>query len=96
MESDIVTGLQLSAIGISLTFLALGLLILIISLLVKLFPESGASVPEDQDRVTSIPAETDEQRREETAVGVAVAVAMLERENGKEYKDSSLGKLLER
>ena len=96
MESDIVTGLQLSAIGISLTFLALGLLILIISLLVKLFPESGASVPEDQDRVTSIPAETDEQRSEETAVAVAVAVAMLERENGKEYKDSSLGNLLER
>lgn len=84
-------GLRLSLIGLGVTFLALGLVILVMEFLVRIFPggrdeaaQAAASAP---DRV--------EQRREETAVALAVSVALLEAQNAAEHRDPSLGKLLE-
>ena len=95
MGSDLINGLRLSVIGMSVTFLALGLLILVMVLLLRFFPDK--SVIEQMDLETS-PTEAedvDEQRLEEMAVALAVGICLLERSGALEYQDPSLGKLLE-
>ena len=95
MGSELIDGLRISIIGMSLTFLALGLLILVMVLLMRLFPERGTEgdrVPEvDRDETE----DTDLHRQEELAVAIAVGICLLERDGGLEYRDPSLGKLLE-
>jgi len=95
MGVDLLNSLRLSAIGLSLTFLALGLLILVMVLLLRLFPDkssAGQIVPE----LDSTKAEDDEEQRlEEMAVALAVSICLLESRNSLEYRDPFLGKLLE-
>lgn len=95
MGSDLLIGLRLSVIGLSLTFLALGLLILVMVLLLRLFPDKSDS-PQKAPELNQIKAEdADEQRLEEMAVALAVGICLLERGGELEYRDPSLGKLLE-
>jgi len=96
MGVDLLNGLRLSVIGLSLTFLALGLLILVMVLLLRLFPDkssAGQIVPELN---LTKAEESNEQRLEEMAVALAVGICLLESNNGLEYRDPFLGKLLER
>lgn len=95
MGSDLIVGLRLSVIGLSVTFLALGLLILVMVLLLRFFPDrsqNGDEIPpEEQNGIE----DEDEQRLEEIAVALAVGICLLEEEGALEYRDPSLGKLLE-
>jgi Na+-transporting methylmalonyl-CoA/oxaloacetate decarboxylase gamma subunit len=90
MRPELLLGLQISLTGLAVTFLALGLLILIMRLILLLFsPVSRFSQPEP-------PAEgMDEQQRQETAVALAVSVYLLEQHEKRPERDPSLGKLLE-
>lgn len=86
MNPDFYIGLQISLAGLLVTFMALGLLILLIRLLVWLFPV----------RVRAKGADEEERLREESAVALAVAVSLLENDDGPADRDPSLGKLLEK
>lgn len=90
MSADLLIGLQISLAGLFVTFLSLGLLILLIRLLVRLFPVRDtvqAAEAEDDD--------ADERRREELAAALAVGVSLMEESEGSPERDPSLGKLLE-
>lgn len=91
MTSDFTLGLQLSAIGLSVTFLALSLVIIVMELLVRIFPwrAAGEAMP------GSGTIDLDEKQREETAVALAVGVAILDDQTSLETHDPTLGKLLE-
>jgi hypothetical protein len=95
MTSDLIIGLRLSAIGLSVTFLALGLVILVIDLLMRIFPSGRAAKAGDQRKIATSALDLDEKRREETAVALAVGVALLENQGAPEERDPTLGKLLE-
>ena len=95
MENDLIIGLRISVIGMSLTFLALGLLILVMVLLVRFFPDRSSAIEEPTHSSPTKPEDTDEQRREETAVALAVGICLLERDEPSEFRDPSLGHLLE-
>ena len=95
MDSDVIIGLRLSIVGFSLTFLALGLLILVMVLLLRFFPDKSESRPNDTERLVSDTTDDDEQRLEEMAVALAVGICLLERSGELKYRDPSLGKLLE-
>ena len=87
MVSVVGLGLRISIIGLGVTFLALGLVILVMELLVRLFPA---------DRTDSgKPLDLEAKRREETAVALAVGVALLDDQAAMEAHDPALGKLLE-
>ena len=94
MGSDLLNGLQLSVIGLSVTFIALGLLILVMNFLQRAFPAKKAITIEEPVAPPSS-ADEDEQRLEEMAVALAVGICLLEREGAMGYRDPSLGKLLE-
>ena len=96
MGSDLIIGLRLSVIGMGLTFLALGLLILVMVLLLRLFPDRGVTGQKAPDMDQAQVEVGDEQRLEEMAVALAVGICLLERRGALEYRDPSLGKLLER
>jgi Na+-transporting methylmalonyl-CoA/oxaloacetate decarboxylase gamma subunit len=87
-------GLRISLIGFGVTFLALGLVILVMELLVRIFP---GTLPVDSGSDSSHPGalDADEKRRQETAVALAVGVALLEDQSSLEAHDPTLGKLLE-
>ncbi|MFN2187761.1 MAG: OadG-related small transporter subunit [Candidatus Promineifilaceae bacterium] len=96
MGSELIDGFRISLIGMSLTFLALGLVILVMVVLVRLFPERSRTdrpTPPvsliDDDKV-------DQKRREELAAAIAVSVCLQERDRSGEYRDPSLGELLEK
>jgi len=93
MGNDLVIGLQLSAIGLFTTFIALGLLILVMVVLQRIFPVKRAAVPEPPPRQFEM--DDDDQRLEELAVALAVGISLLERERAFIQHDPSLGKLLE-
>jgi len=95
MNPDLLFGLQISITGLAVTFLALGLLIFVIRLLLLIFP--GSEIVEVKSRMQPQPSQEliGEQQREETAVALAVAVALLEREQAQPERDPALGKLLE-
>ena len=93
MSTDLIIGLRLSGIGLGVTFLALGLVILVMDLLMRIFP---ASTEGDGAQNTDINArDLDEKRREETAVALAVGVALMEDRGELEELDPTLGTLLE-
>ena len=76
----------------SVTFLALGLLIAVMLILLRIFP---AKKPTKQAQAAE-PSEVDDgQRLEEMAVALAVGISLLEREGGFVQRDPTLGKLLE-
>jgi len=82
MSDQIIQGLQISAIGIGLTFFALAVLILIMILLDRLFRSDGGAPARETmgSRLESLGAgvlrERDAQE-EEVAVAIAVALAFL-------------------
>lgn len=95
MESDLIIGLQISIIGLSITFLALGLVILVMVSLMRLFPDKSAAGQLAPDEGLTGEEEVDEARLEELAVAIAVGICLLEHGGELEYRDPSLGKLLE-
>ena len=95
MASDVIDGLRISVVGMSLTFLALGLLILIMVLLMRIFPERKSETSPVPDNGDSATGEIGTNRQEELAVAIAVGICLLEREQALELRDPSLGKLLE-
>ena len=95
MGSELIDGLRISLVGISLTFLALALLILVMVLLVRLFPEKNATDKAGVRQSSGQGLDPDERKREETAAAIAVGVCLLEQEERTDFRDSSLGKLLE-
>lgn len=92
MANDLIIGLQLSAIGLTVTFLALGLLIGLMWLLLKLFP---ASKPKTAAAQASKTETKDDQQLEEMAVALAVGICLLEADDAFQQRDPNLGKLLE-
>jgi hypothetical protein len=95
MSSELLLGLRISVIGLSVTFLAMGLVILIMVLLMRFFPAkkaSGQVVDQSEPAAAEV---IDEQALEEMAVALAVGICLLERDGALEYKDPSLGQLLE-
>lgn len=95
MNSDLILGLRLSAIGLSVTFLALGLVILVMDLLMRIFPAGRVARERDQKQDVAGSGDLDEKRREEMAVALAVGVSLLEHRGASENRDPNLGKLLE-
>lgn len=94
MSGDLITGLRLGAIGMSVTFVALGLLSLLMVLLLRVFPSE--STARENDRMKGgARAEDDEKRQEEIAIAVAVGVSLLESSGTQVKLDPTLGKLLE-
>jgi Na+-transporting methylmalonyl-CoA/oxaloacetate decarboxylase gamma subunit len=94
MSGDLITGLRLGAIGMSVTFVALGLLSLLMVLLLRVFPSE--STARENDRMKGgARAEDDEKRQEEIAIAVAVGVSLLESSRTQVKLDPTLGKLLE-
>ena len=96
MGVDLLNGLRLSVIGLSLTFLALGSLILVMVLLLRLFPDKSSDEQIVPELHPTKAEDGDEQRLEEMAVALAVGICLLESSNRLEYRDPFLGKLLER
>jgi Na+-transporting methylmalonyl-CoA/oxaloacetate decarboxylase gamma subunit len=82
------TGLQLSLFGIVITFLALGLLILVIALLQVLFP-----APKQEEETSPVSAEPPLEEKGPDARVVALTAAWWYWQN---KRSSSLGKLLEK
>lgn len=95
MDGDLIIGLRLSVIGLSVTFLALGLLILVMVFLLRFFPDKSETEQTALDTITTEAEDVDEQRLEEMAVALAVGICLLESSGALEYRDPSLGKLLE-
>ncbi|HSG15608.1 MAG TPA: hypothetical protein VLE70_04710 [Anaerolineae bacterium] len=95
MGSDLILGFRISLIGLSVTFLAMGLVILVMILLLRFFPDRSETGREELTMVTTEAEDVDEQALEEMAVALAVGICLLERSDALEYRDPSLGKLLE-
>lgn len=95
MGSDLILGFRISLIGLSITFLAMGLVILVMILLLRFFPDRSETGREELTMVTTEAEDVDEQALEEMAVALAVGICLLERSDALEYRDPSLGKLLE-
>jgi hypothetical protein len=73
----------------------MGLVILVMIVLVRLFPAKGPA-GEDASLIDETGPDTlDEPALEEMAVALAVGICLLERDGALQYKDPSLGKLLE-
>ena len=89
MDSNLIFGLQLSAIGLGVTFSALGVLIGVILLLLNIFPA------ESKGKIVKMEKPDEEDAKmEEMAAALAVGISILEKENAFEQKDQSLGDLL--
>ena len=95
MNSDLILGLRLSAIGLSVTFLALGFVILVMDLLMRIFPSVRPAKEGEAGKAAASAPDMDEKRREEIAVALAVGVSLVEHQGGLENQDPTLGKLLE-
>lgn len=95
MESDLVLGLRLSVIGFGVTFLAMGLVILVMIVLLRVYPEKSETRQEEPTMVLAEAEDVDEQALEEMAVALAVGICLLESGGALEYRDPSLGELLE-
>lgn len=94
MGNDLIVGLQLGAIGLIVTFLALGLLMFVMIALQRIFPAKSEIIKALQKESQGIDDDFD-QRLEEMAVALAVGISLLESENAFAPQDPSLGKLLE-
>lgn len=93
MSPELLFGLRLSAIGLGVTFVALGLLSLMMRGLLRVFPPEQAKPKPPVE--APVAADNEEQRLEEMAVALAVGISLLEREGSFVQRDPTLGKLLE-
>lgn len=91
MSDELIIGLRIFAIGFSVTFLALGLLSLVMRWLPRLFPNEK-TVQEPME-VSSTEVD-DNQRLEEMAVALAVGISLLENSGTFDHRDPTLGNLL--
>jgi Na+-transporting methylmalonyl-CoA/oxaloacetate decarboxylase gamma subunit len=91
--NEIGQGLVLSGIGIVITFSALGILILVIILLKKMFPVVGAALNHDYSDSTGEGKDQSDQDRLRTiaAAAAAAAISLQKRKN----QASGLGEVLE-
>jgi len=92
MSNELIIGLRLSAIGFSVTFVALALLIGVMRLLLWAFP---VKTVEKEKPAEIMGGEEDEQRLEEMAVALAVGISLLERKGALDQRDMTLGQLFE-
>lgn len=91
MSSELIIGLRIFAIGFSVTFLALGLLSLVMRWLPRLFPnEETLQKPVEPSKNGN----EDEQCLEEMAVALAVGICLLEHDSAFDHRDPTLGDLL--
>ena len=91
MSSEMIIGLRIFAIGFSVTFLALGLLSLIMRWLPRFFPNET----KPHQPIETVPTVIDEEQRlEEMAVALAVGISLLERTGSFDQRDPTLGDLL--
>jgi hypothetical protein len=91
MNPEIIIGLRIGVIGLGVTFLALGLLSIIMKYLPSLFPakKTGPAIQPKAEEISQ------DQRLEEMAVALAVGICLLEESHSLDYKDPNLGNLLE-
>ena len=87
--SELMQGLQLSVMGILITFASLGVLILVMVVLRELFAEKPAREEPCKEQVDLLYYQEDLRLR---VAGIAVAVAFLKRD---EKRAANLGALLE-
>jgi len=88
-----IIGVRIFIIGMTVTFLALGLLLLVMRLLLRVFPvRAEASEPQ---AAPSAALATGAQQ-EEMAVALAVGICLLERSGSLHPRDPTLGASLER
>jgi len=71
--SEITQGLIISALGLGITFAALTLIIIVISLLKRIFP----STEEVDDKIETVPAGAEVSEEEEVAAAIAVALSQI-------------------
>ena len=90
MSTEMVIGLRIGVIGLGVTFLALGLLSLLMRYLPSIFPVSKLDRPLPQ-----VADEPQDNQIEEMAVALAVGICLLEERHALDYKDPTLGQLLE-
>ncbi len=95
MDPELLLGLQISLTGLLVTFIALGLLVLTMRLLTRIFPAEQPRKVKFVTQKQPPQADADEQRREELAAALAVGVSLLEQPHIETSRDPSLGKLLE-
>jgi hypothetical protein len=101
MGSDLIIGLRISLLGLAITFLAMGLVIVVMILLLRLFPARRVAEKAAAELAPVKPEAADEQALEEMAVALAVGICLLEQDGAFNsgaapvYRDPSLGKLLE-
>lgn len=96
MENTLLTGLYVSAISMTVTFLALGILIGVMYLLLAIFPDK--SKEKSKEGTKEMDDETiieDPKVNEELAVAMAVGMALLDHQGVFDAKDPNLGRLLE-
>lgn len=90
---NIMLGVEIFILGMVILFAALGLVVVFISVLDRLFPARRAA-PQTLEPVPSEPEpQVDSQRLEEMAVAMAVAICLVEREE--ELVQPGLGERLE-
>lgn len=91
--NEIGQGLVLSGIGILITFSALGVLILIILLLKRIFPVAGAAGISDPSKFVAGSEDQSDRERLKTvaAAAAAAAISLQKRKN----QASGLGEILE-
>jgi Na+-transporting methylmalonyl-CoA/oxaloacetate decarboxylase gamma subunit len=92
MGSDLIVGLRLSAIGLTVTFAALGILIILMLVLLRVFPAKKVVRTEPGDTGSM---KSEEQQLEEMAVALAVGISLLENDGALVQRDPNLGRLLE-
>jgi len=87
-----ILGLRIFIIGMSVTFVALALLLLLMRLLLRVFPAKEPAAPMPAAKADS---SADEPPPEEVAAALAVGICLLERSGGLLPRDPQLGATLE-
>ena len=91
--NEIGQGIVLSGIGIVITFSALGILILVILLLKRIFPVEGAALsPDYSDSAGGSENQSDRERLKTVAVAAAAAAITLQK---RKNQSRGLGEVLE-
>ena len=93
--NEIGQGLVLSGIGIVITFSALGILILVIILLKKMFPVAGAALNSDSSELNAGSEDQSDRERLKTVAAAAAAAAAAITLQKRKNPARGLGEVLE-